>query len=49
MITVSEERIEELKRKIDEMKDRIPPHSVSPHMLEELEEMEEELERLKNE
>jgi len=43
---VSEERIEELKRKIEEMKNRIPPHSVPPRMLEELEEMEEELERL---
>ena len=43
---MNEERIEELKRNIEEMKNRIPPHSVPPHMLEELEEMEEELERL---
>ena len=43
---MNEERIEELKRNIEEMKNRIPPHSVPPRMLEELEEMEEELERL---
>ena len=46
---MSKERISELERKIGEMRDRIPPHSVPPRMLEELEEMEEELERLKEE
>ncbi len=46
---MSTEKIKELKTKIAEMRSRIPPHSVSPRMLEELEDMEEELERLKGE
>ncbi len=44
---MNEEKIAELELMISEMKDRIPPHSIPPRMLEELEELEEELERLK--
>ncbi len=44
-----EEKITELERKIELMRDRIPPHSIPPRMLEELEDLEEELERLKKE
>jgi len=43
------ERIEELEKKIAEIRSRIPPHSIPPRMLEELEDLEEELERLKGE
>lgn len=39
--------IKELEEKIAEVKRRIPPHSVLPSMLEELEELEEQLERAK--
>ncbi|MBT4511929.1 MAG: histidine kinase [Chloroflexi bacterium] len=46
---MSTEKIEGLERKITEMRSRIPPHSVPPRMLEELEDMEEELVRLKGE
>ncbi len=42
-----EEKIRELEKKIDLMRDRIPPHSIPPSMLEELEDLEEELERMK--
>jgi len=41
------ENIEELEKKISELKSRIPPHSIPPRMLEELEDLEEELESLK--
>lgn len=37
----------ELEQKIGELKRRIPPHSVPPAMLQELEELEEELEKAK--
>lgn len=40
-------KIEEIEKKIAEIKSRIPPHSIPPHMLEELEDLEEELDRLK--
>jgi len=43
------DRIEELEKKIKEIRSRIPPHSIPPQMLEELEDLEEELERLKGE
>ena len=43
---VRTERINELERKIMELKSRIPPHSVPPHMIEELDNLEEELQRL---
>jgi len=43
------ERIEELEKKIVEIRSRIPPHSIPPRMLEELGDLEEELERLKGE
>lgn len=44
---MSESEITELERKIAELKSRIPPHSIPPRMLEELEDLEEELARLK--
>lgn len=43
-----DERIIELEARIAEIKLRIPAHSVPPRMLEDLEELEEELERLKS-
>ena len=42
-----EERIRELERKIKDLKSRMPAHSVKPVMLQQLEELEEELEKLK--
>ena len=38
-------RIKELEEKIDDLKKRWPAHSVSPLMFQELEDLEEELER----
>lgn len=43
------ERIRDLEDRIAEVRSRIPPHSVPPQILEDLEEMEAELERLKRE
>jgi len=43
-----DERIIELEARIEEIRCRIPAHSVPPRMLEDLEELEEELERLKS-
>lgn len=40
-------RIKELERKIAELKQNLPAHSVKPEMLLELEELEEELEEAK--
>lgn len=40
------ERIAELERRIADLKARLPRHSVPPAMLQELENLEEELERL---
>jgi len=37
--------VRDLEEKIEEIKRRIPPHSVSPSMIWELEELEEELEK----
>ncbi len=42
-----EERIRELKKEIADLRNRLPAHSVKPAMLSRLEELEEELERLK--
>ena len=42
---MNSKRIQELEKKIAEMRSRIPPHSVPPRMLEEIEELELELER----
>ncbi len=39
------QRVRELESKIAELRRRIPPHSIPPAMLQELEELEEELER----
>ncbi|MGQ9467877.1 MAG: histidine kinase [Anaerolineae bacterium] len=41
------ERIAELERRIADLRARLPKHSVPPAMLEELEDLEEELERLR--
>ena len=38
---------DELERRIAEIRQRIPPHSVPPPMLEELEELEERLARIR--
>lgn len=40
------ERIAELERRIADLRARLPRHSVPPAMLRELEDLEEELERL---
>lgn len=40
------ERIEILKNRIADLRGRLPAHSVKPHMLQELEQLEEELEAL---
>lgn len=42
-------RIQELKELIQEQERRIPPHSVQPQQLQELERLEEEKERLQKE
>lgn len=42
---MNEERIEELEKRIAELESRWPAHSVSPAMLEHLEDLEAELER----
>ena len=42
-------RLEELERQIENLKSRLPAHSVKPGMIQELEELEEELEKLKTE
>jgi hypothetical protein len=42
---VNSERIRELKEQIAELESRWPAHSVPPAMLQQLEELEEELER----
>jgi hypothetical protein len=41
----SEKRIQEIEEKITDLKARWPAHSVPPHMWQELEELEEELEK----
>jgi len=42
---MSSERIEELEKRIAELKSRWPAHSVPPTMLQQLDELDEELER----
>jgi hypothetical protein len=42
---MSSRRIEELEKQIEELKSRWPAHSVPPTMLQQLDELEEELER----
>jgi len=39
--------IKELEKRINDLKKRLPAHSVKPGMIDELEELEEELARLK--
>jgi hypothetical protein len=43
-----EDDVSELEQRIAEMKRRVPPHSVPPAMLEELEELELRLEQAKS-
>jgi len=45
----AENRIAELERRIADLKARLPKHSVPPAMLQELEDLEEELARLRQE
>ncbi len=42
---IHSETIRQLEERIEELKRRIPPHSVAPAMLQELEELEEQLEK----
>ena len=42
---MSSGRVRELEEKIAELKRRIPPHSIPPAMLQELEELEEQLDK----
>ncbi len=42
-------KVEELEKKINDLKARLPKHSVRPYMIIELEDLEEELERAKAE
>jgi hypothetical protein len=46
---MNEKLIAELEKQIDELKARLPAHSVPPHMFIQLEELEEKLERAKKE
>ena len=46
---MNEEKIRELERKIEDLKGRLPKHSVKPTMMQELEELEDELEKAKKE
>ncbi|MHB1043330.1 MAG: histidine kinase [Eubacteriales bacterium] len=40
------EKIKELEKNLADLRKRLPAHSVKPHMLQEIEKLEEELERL---
>jgi hypothetical protein len=44
-LEVQAETVKELEQKIAELKRRIPPHSVAPAMIHELEALEEQLEK----
>ena len=46
-VRLGDERIKELERQIQDLKERWPAHSVPPAMLHRLDELEEELESLK--
>ena len=43
-----EKRIQELEEQITDLKNRFPAHSIKPEMVKQLEELEDELERLKD-
>ncbi|SFG27527.1 hypothetical protein SAMN05660649_01231 [Desulfotomaculum arcticum] len=43
-----EKRIQELEEQITDLKKRFPAHSIKPEMVNQLEEFEDELERLKD-
>jgi polyhydroxyalkanoate synthesis regulator phasin len=43
-----EERVEELERRLADLKARLPAHSTPPSMMMELDELEEELDRLRD-
>lgn len=49
LVLMNDERITQLEKEIAEMKAHIPKHSVRPHMIIRIEELEEELARLKQE
>lgn len=44
-----EERVQELQKRITDLRARLPKHSIPPAMLQELEDLEEELARLTQE
>ncbi|TET76788.1 MAG: histidine kinase [Dehalococcoidia bacterium] len=44
---MSTQRVRELEKKIAELRRRIPPHSIPPAMLQELDELEEQLDKAK--
>ncbi len=46
---MNEEKIREIEKKIEDLKGRWPKHSVKPSMVQELEALEEELEKAKME
>ena len=45
---VQRARIQELERQIAQLKAQLPAHSIKPEMIMKIEELEEELEKLKN-
>ncbi len=49
MLMTPDPQIAELERRIADLKARLPKHSVPPAMLQELEDLEEELARLRRE
>jgi hypothetical protein len=49
MIDDKNPRIEEIERELAQLRSQLPAHSVKPEMIIKIEELEEELERLKKE
>jgi len=46
---MDEQYIKDLERRIAELRARIPPHSIPPKMLEEIDELEDKLEKVRKE